>query len=361
MATPEQTIGAPASPAPRNSASFAWIDLGRILAIAAVVAIHVATPLVADPSRTGRWWTGNVFDSITRWSVPLFIMLSGALLLVLRPRDDLADFYRRRLARLGPPFVVWVVVYLVADHFILHRPAGLVDAVRLVAAGSVDVHLYFLFVIIGLYLVAPLLLPIVRHPDPRVLPLAVAVALVVGMANVGLEVLGIGEPNALTRWISYLGYFLAGAWLLRVATPRRVVMLAAGTVVLGMAATAIGTAILTGRYGPDFGKGRYLYEYLSITTVPLTLAMFVLFRALGPALERWSPGARGWLHALGERSFGVYLVHPLVLALLRSVGLTASSFEAPLAVLATVAVAIVISLGVVEFLRRIPWVRASVG
>src|SRR3954447_23076195 len=78
-----------------------WLDLARVLAIGAVLAVHEAGAAVgarrpgepADPA----WWAANVLDAASRWCVPVFVMVSGALLLDPRRTERPREFYRRRL------------------------------------------------------------------------------------------------------------------------------------------------------------------------------------------------------------------------------------------------------------------------
>ncbi|PKK90618.1 MAG: hypothetical protein CVV64_09685 [Candidatus Wallbacteria bacterium HGW-Wallbacteria-1] len=59
-----------------------WLDNSRIIATSAVILLHVSQILLCNHKLgTINWWIGNFYDSLVRWCVPAFIMLSGALLL----------------------------------------------------------------------------------------------------------------------------------------------------------------------------------------------------------------------------------------------------------------------------------------
>ena len=60
-----------------------YMDWLRVLATIAVVTIHVSAGYVSmlDASNVSRWMAGNFYDSFSRASVPIFVMISGALLL----------------------------------------------------------------------------------------------------------------------------------------------------------------------------------------------------------------------------------------------------------------------------------------
>jgi len=62
----------------RNSA----LDITRIIAVLAVIMIHVSSKFVVSYDISSvEFLCGNIFDSISRIGVPLFVMISGALML----------------------------------------------------------------------------------------------------------------------------------------------------------------------------------------------------------------------------------------------------------------------------------------
>src|SRR4051812_20625429 len=75
-------------------------DVLRALATVAVVCIHVAAPAVTHPEQVSAtsWVVANLVDAACRWCVPMFVMLSGALLLGSSKADGPLEFYHRRFA-----------------------------------------------------------------------------------------------------------------------------------------------------------------------------------------------------------------------------------------------------------------------
>ncbi len=108
----DPTIGGPSAPVPQRR----WaLDVLRIVSVIGVVAIHVFGNMVGNDAVHGsiRWWGAVIVDLGFVWVVPVFVMISGAL--ILEPRQYAkgpADFYRRRLLRLGPAFVFWPLFYV---------------------------------------------------------------------------------------------------------------------------------------------------------------------------------------------------------------------------------------------------------
>lgn len=90
-----------------------WLDNSRIIAIWAVIFLHVAGFfVVSEPIGSTYWWIGSAYDAITRWCVPVFVMISGALLLDSSKQEALGVFYRKRMVRILWPLVFWSVFYL---------------------------------------------------------------------------------------------------------------------------------------------------------------------------------------------------------------------------------------------------------
>jgi surface polysaccharide O-acyltransferase-like enzyme len=337
-----------------------WVDAARITSIVAVIAIHTTSSLVANGALPESWWFGNLVQSAARWSVPMFVMISGALLLRSPSADDPIAFYRRRLSRILPPLIGWSAIYLLYGHLIANNPKTLKEAVALVLSGRPYSHLYFLYLITGLYFVAPFLRPLVVLSSRRILGIAVLVLLALEVTDDLILILGhTGGANAATLFVPYLGYFLAGAWLSGLSPTKARTVAAASVAAGGMLATALGTGLLLGSIG--FGKGFYLYEYLSVATVPTSLAIFALFAWSAPMMDRMAARVphRG-LSILAGCTLGIYVVHPLVIQGLGMLGLDARSFFVPLAVPASILATFVVSLVIVLALQQVPGLRRLV-
>lgn len=91
-----------------------WLDNARIVAIFAVVLLHVAASVLTQ-SEVGseNCWIGNLYDSFVRWCVPLFLMISGALLLDPKKDENLKSFYLKRASRIFVPTVFWSFFFII--------------------------------------------------------------------------------------------------------------------------------------------------------------------------------------------------------------------------------------------------------
>lgn len=299
-----------------------WISWGRVCAIAAVVAIHVNSSLVNGWPDTpaALWHFGDLMESASRWSVPLFVMMSGALSLPPRPGDDARTFWKRRAVRIGVPLVVWTVFFLWLDSTQTGQPITAYYLFQGFAWGKPYYHLYFLYVIAGLYLITPFLRTFVTGSTPRLRAAAAGVALGLASLNDLQHWLmgGGGGTNALTYFVPWIGYYLLGLVLAEIPLEgrRRPVGWWSGAVFVGTVAAIHGTTwLLFGAYGVQ--QGRYLYGYVAPSTILAGGALLLFLRAVTPSVPARVNRSVGRLAGL---AFGIYLLHPIPLTLLHAVG-----------------------------------------
>lgn len=90
-----------------------WLDVVRLIAMFTVVCCHCTDPFNFYPGTASnideiKFW-GAVYGAVLRPCVPLFVMITGALLLPVR--GDASVFYKKRIPRVFFPFLIWSVLY----------------------------------------------------------------------------------------------------------------------------------------------------------------------------------------------------------------------------------------------------------
>ena len=134
-----------------------WLDWMRVAACLMVIVVHATEPfyLGGDGSliltRTDAFWA-SFFDSFVRACVPLFIIASSYLQFPLHYSSE--EFFRRRAVRILVPFVLWTVVYALVWGSPVQNFKDLLLNFNY-AAG----HLWFVYMLVGVYLLMPLLSP----------------------------------------------------------------------------------------------------------------------------------------------------------------------------------------------------------
>ena len=338
-----------------------WLDPLRIVAILAVITIHTVSPLTAGATVatfSPTWWVAATMNVASLWCVPVFVMISGGLLLRPAKPQPAMVFYRRRLHRIGIPLVFWTGVYLALRPTFFGEHLSKAQAAHDLATGHPYLQLYYLYVIAGLYAVTPLLRSaLARTSDKRLRQLAVGV-LGFNIADYTLStVFGAGGVNALTEWLPFLGYFLAGAWLMRSPTTPTTYRRASSLAIAAVPATVVLAALSIHLFGWT-SSGRYFLGYQSPTVAVMATALFLAVRARAESVG-WRP--RRWVARTSDATFGVFLLHPLLLVpLLQHLGRPAHLATVALGVPALVVSVAAVCTGVTLLLVRVPLVRRLV-
>lgn len=290
-----------------------WSDLLRCLACAAVVILHCAgATLAVDTPGTARFFLFNLLDSGVRWSVPVFIMLSGMFLLD-PDRSFSWPSWRKRILRLALLALVAAYLFALWDTRQTHPGAEhLLEALILLVRGELHYHLWFLPMLLGLYLLIPPMRALIRGASRRTLWYVVGLWGVVTLCLGTLHRAFPGGP--LQAWLNmlnlqvagYAGYFLLGYLLktcdLRPRAEKTLYALGA----LGLIVTWGGTELLSRRAG---SFQLLFYSFLAPNVALTAAALFLLARRLD-----WGRGPV-WAK-LSRFTLWVYLLHPLALELL---------------------------------------------
>ena len=157
-----------------NGERIVFVDYIRVIACFLVMLVHASENFYgADSSglagnfsqlanEANRFWVAFYDGGVSRFCVPLFMVVSAFLLIPLKPQVSMSQFYRRRFKRILPPFIFFSVLYCflpllwggmrweqsVADlkHLLFNFP-------------SMAGHLWFMYPLISLYLIMPVVSP----------------------------------------------------------------------------------------------------------------------------------------------------------------------------------------------------------
>lgn len=354
------TVAAAWPPAGRRHS----LDVLRIVAICGVVAIHTFSLAVTNESMHGstQWLLAVALDYGFVWTVPVFVMISGALTLLPRAHSHgPAAFYRKRASRILPALLVWNLVYLFLIRVLLrNEPPSLSGFVQMVIDGQVYTQLYFLWLVLGLYAFAPVLAAFLNSGTENRIRIFAGVALgwtLLVFMTPGITAL-LGDPRpislgALTMWWPYVGYFVAGYALSLTRFSFRQAVLA------GVAAVVLAALVIwqyANRDALPVLQAINPVGYLSTGVALLALCVFV---AAVTALDRVRfPGRTGRaIVALSDASFGVFLVHMAFMAMFQKFAPGVMSGTSVLALAGVYLVILVISYAVSLLAARIPGVR----
>lgn len=349
-----------------DATPLAWVSWLRVVAILGVVMIHTVGATAAGPGSTSTvdGWVARVLDLGFIWAVPVFVMLSGALSLDPARWRGSGVYLRRRVARLVPAVVFWHVVYVV--YLSLARDGwweGLRPTLAKVVQGQVAPHLYFFWIVLGLSLITPVLVPWIAGSGRREWVMAALVGYAVPVLStwpLGTDGGRIGlSHTAWTWWLPYLGAYLMG-WALRgVVLPRRWVP--ACVVAVLLLVTQISWQ-WRNPSAPGWLEQWLGAHYYSLPVAALSVLVLLLAQSLvrpGGALAALTAlGVMRIVDPLASATMGIFALHYLVLL----VGLDARLLGEPVAswpvLLLRFVVVATVTTALVLVLRRVPVLRS---
>ncbi|WP_432468808.1 acyltransferase [Agarivorans sp. Z349TD_8] len=285
--------------------SLFYIECLRFIAVIAVVGIHVLGPYrELIPSLAWHQWLPAVsLNAMSRWAVPIFMMISGALLLSDRRPFDCGYYLSRRLAKVLLPFIAWTVIYAVVAGFHDGRWSWTITESLLAHANNQHTwyHLWFFYDFIPLYFVIPLLAPLLHKMDHQRVLLLLAAWLLLTLMH-WLKV----ETPLRQNIILYSGYLVVGWYLFNhEQKPYLRFWLMTGLATLGF--NVLGSVYYIWQQGE---YSSVFMGYKSLNTVVIAMSLFVLVKAYA---EKVPNGWRPMIKTVSKYSFGIYLVHPLFL------------------------------------------------
>lgn len=292
-------------------------DLLRVCSMLGVIYLHVASGALHRPQEGGLWAFSNPIAALSAAAVPLFFMLSGALLLSQDKTAELGYLLRRRLPRVVVPALCWsglILGYLWATGQGERALASLSTLLNT----PVVVPYWFLYALVPLYLLSPFLKLMTDGMEEGHWRYALGLwaGLTLGLATVRLFVPEHLQLTFTEHWTmninvagGYLGYFLLGAYLDRHKAPRAAP--AALGALLCLCISVGGTWWDTYR---AMSYSTRFTDYLSLLTAALAALLFLLARALW-----WGKSSGPRLTLLANLSFPMYLAHPLVIGVIRLV------------------------------------------
>jgi surface polysaccharide O-acyltransferase-like enzyme len=303
-------------------------DLLRVIAIYMVMQIHTGEFEYIGPDGTvlhtaGSWAVGWT-NSLLRVCVPLFVMISGFFLF---PIGDERKFFRKRFTRVLIPFVIWCAVYsfyYYAQGAIPLRTALLNIAKIPVNYGTEVGHLWFVYMLMAIYLIAPVFSPWIISASRKSMEFFLVLWSVtlllpfihVFFSNVWGECYWNATPT-LYYFTGFMGYAVLAAYIKRfwMAPSLRVDWFAVGLVVAGYSAT-LGGFLYKLRYEHQVKSLELTWNFTSLNVAVMTGGLFLLFRNIHA--NRGNSLVWRLIEDLSRMSYGMYLAHIIVLNAIHS-------------------------------------------
>lgn len=318
-----------------------WLDVVRFVAMFTVVCCHSADPFNFYPGDPPvnieeiKFW-GAAWGSFLRPCVPLFVMITGALLLPVK--GDTSVFYKKRISRVLWPFLIWSVLYnlfpwitgllglnpdLILDFF----PYSGEEATRQSLSVSLnniaqiplnfsllDVHMWYIYLLIGIYLYMPVFSAWVEKASDKAKLWFLALWGITTLLPYYYQFINPyiwggcswNAYNMLYMFAGFNGYLLLGHYLRNHDWPLgKILAVGIPMFLAGYAVTFYGFRYITAL--PEYTDEmlELFFTYCSLNVVMMTIPFFLLAKKVKVRSEV----VKRALANLTMCGFGVYMVH----------------------------------------------------
>ena len=280
-----------------------FIHLARVSACAAVVLIHTISSNVASLSKISPfiWWIDNVIDSAIVWAVPLFVMLSGALLLSPKNKETWYAFYRKRFFRIGIPTFFWVIFYYIFFNLLNNTSISLISFFKQVVFEQPFMNLYFLFIILELYVLTPFIKSITSSLNK-------SQGLYLSILFLFIGIFWRYQRFVGTMFIPYLGFFLLGYYLREhvIRFDQRKILAVYFLVITSF--IAVGTYLFSSHIVYNFNDDFFFYHHTNIFVIASVIIVYLFFKSYNQELVTHEKLYK-LIKYISNKTLGIYILH----------------------------------------------------
>ena len=355
-------------PAKKRLPHVFFIDALRALAIFAVIILHNAADYDEQLGEIPQnyWWAGTIWNGLVRFCVPMFVIISGALLLRAGTTVSIKEVFLKRLPRILIPLVFWSIVYVLFDNYNSDKTFSEINVKELVKTfyeGPVAYHLWFLYMLIGIYLLYPVINFFITAAEEihvrYFLIVWFLVNCIIGILDIIFNVnIGI-ELNFFTGYVGYfvLGYYL-NTFLFTIQALRNAYLLGIAGFIISVLFPYLCIAL-------HIQVRHALIESDFTPDIVFSAAGLFLWMKNKYAEVEKPTGTHKVINEISKESLGIYLVHVLVMEIIfsekRSYTENLESLHPAWLIPLKAVIILIISYAVIKLIRLVPYLRKVAG
>ncbi|WP_315120430.1 acyltransferase [uncultured Clostridium sp.] len=284
------------------------MDIGKAYATLAVIMIHISAFAISSSDiGSSNYKIFIVLNQLSRFSVPVFVIFSGiGLGLSYRKEKSILNFYKKRVFKVIPPYILWGIIYLT----LINKNFNYSQWPNLFLKGDkIFYHLYFLPMIIELYLIFPVLYIVSQKIWGVVLSLIISGGIITTAHyyNIPDLTLDFYSKRNIIFWLFYfsLGIYFSGNIKPSIEKFKRNKTFIAGILLL----------CITGLLWESFNSiahGKSL-DYATTFIRPSVIIYSIVFTAYILSRDYKERLGINILKSISINSFDIYFSHPLVI------------------------------------------------
>lgn len=256
-----------------------------------------------------NWTTTSTYATIGMLGVPLFVMLSGGLLLNPdKAEEPLKVFFRKRFDRIGLPFIFWTLVYFVWTFTFLGTPFTLFNVGQGLLTGSYY-HLWFVYLLIGLYTVTPIIRVLVKYLDRKLFSLLLFLWFIGTTTTPFIHTFtSFHFDPVLFVFFDWIGYYLLGIYLINASFKRSTAII---VLIVGLLGSVLGDWVVTATFGERLTG--YFHNYMSAPIIIASAAAYYYFTTVKRNSVKSPTVFNRFVAWVSKNTLPIYLIHMIIL------------------------------------------------
>lgn len=336
------------------------IDILKVLASFAVVMIHVESNFRPYEfiANTELWNSSILVNLISKWGVPAFIMASGYFILNQK-EEKYSEFLRKRFSKVLIPFLAASFIFNIYFQYLAGKidiKWAMIGVLKNLFGYPIAIHLWFLYPLIGLYLLTPIFRGILDKINKKHVLVLIIICFFVKTVVPFVDTT-VGWQYSYWRDIpiatnAFALYFILGGYIGRTDFKRNHKILIhsiTGIIVIIAFLLTFNMDILYSRNLEVF------FDIISINNIMICMSLFIVFKNLNFSKCNSRIFTTG-IEILSEVSFGVFLFHPLIIDIIkpRFMGYNENIF---IMIIIQSVLVYIVTIFITYIIKRIPIIR----
>lgn len=335
-----------------------YIDIVKMIAILGVILIHVAAHYwYKQPIDTNRWEAMNFWNAIGRFGVACFVMCSGVIFLN-KKELSYKEIFCKYIVRIVFAFFIWTIVYL-----LIKEKFQVNNIFILLKKGIPRAHLWFMIMIIGIYIVTPIIRIFVKNATKKDIEYFLLIAFIIQ------SIIPFLIRFEMFSWIKnyykhlyptvitgYVGYFVLGYYLNKYELDKKKKI---GSILLGIISIII-TILLNLQESQKLNKPttEFLNNFYP-NIVFYSVGMFVFIKEVCKKIN-FKDKLKKVITIASKNIFGIYLIHMIIRDLLDLVNINPLMCNTYISIPLVSLLVFIISFIVTYIISKIPYLRRIV-
>lgn len=297
-----------------------YLEFLRMISIFAVIIIHVSAIYLRNYEiGTCTWNIANVYNSITRFCIPLFFMISGAVFLEIKGSISIKEMLNKYVKHMLFVLVIWGIFYYFFDLWVNGHTSSIKSFLLLffnLLSGNTGYHLWFIYELIVIYCIIPVLQNIVKILERREIEYLIFLFFVfessIGLLNELCQTIPLLDSLvninfSLPLFSKYIFCLIIGYYLSHFDVSKKITRLIYFLSIIFIFVMPIGNYLLSVFLNSTINV---ISMDTGIFSMTIAVGLFLLCKQKENSLMEIK-GSK-YIIAIGRNVFGIYLIHVFV-------------------------------------------------